>query len=74
MIAVVWTTNDLAVAACHSVDPDRWWAGLEEVMARIAPRFARVEPRRRARAFLLGPLAGLPRTNCWTIAVRHEVA
>jgi len=37
-------------------------------MGRLAPRFARVEPRRRARAFLLGLLAGLPRTNCWTIA------
>jgi SRSO17 transposase len=37
-------------------------------MARIAARFARVEPRRRVRAFLLGLLAGLPRTNCWTIA------
>jgi SRSO17 transposase len=37
-------------------------------MARVAPRFARVEPRRRARAFLLGLLAGLPRTNCWTLA------
>lgn len=37
-------------------------------MALIAPRFARVEPRRRARVFLLGLMAGLPRTNCWTIA------
>ena len=37
-------------------------------MARVAARFARVEPRRRARSFLLGLLAGLPRTNCWTIA------
>jgi SRSO17 transposase len=37
-------------------------------MGRLAPRFARVEPRRRARAFLLGLLAGLPRTNCWSIA------
>src|SRR5690242_9713561 len=37
-------------------------------MGRLGPRFARVEPRRRARAFLLGLLAGLPRTNCWTIA------
>jgi len=43
-------------------------AGLDEVMARIAGRFARVEPRRRARAFLLGLLADLPRKNCWTIA------
>ena len=37
-------------------------------MARIAGRFARVEPRRRARAFVLGLLAQLPRKNCWTIA------
>ncbi|MGW4559456.1 IS701 family transposase [Streptomyces sp. NPDC004365] len=37
-------------------------------MARIAGRFARVEPRRRARAFVLGLLAELPRKNCWTIA------
>jgi SRSO17 transposase len=37
-------------------------------MARIGPRFRRVEPRRRARAFVLGLLAELPRPNCWTIA------
>ncbi len=37
-------------------------------MTRLAPRFARVEPRRRVRAFLLRLLAGLPRTNCWTVA------
>jgi SRSO17 transposase len=41
---------------------------LDGLMARLAARFTRVEPRRRARAFLLGLLAGLPRTNCWTIA------
>lgn len=37
-------------------------------MAKVADRFARVEPRRRARAFVLGLLADLPRKNCWTIA------
>jgi hypothetical protein len=37
-------------------------------MARVAGRFARAEPRRRARAFVLGLLADLPRKNCWTIA------
>jgi SRSO17 transposase len=37
-------------------------------MGRIAPRFGRVEPRRHAQAMVLGLLAGLPRTNCWTIA------
>ncbi len=56
------------VAAGHSVDRDRWRALFDELMSRIAPRFGRVEPRRRARAFVLGLIAGLPRTNCWTIA------
>ena len=37
-------------------------------MGRIAGRFTRVEPRRRARAFVLGLLADLPRKNCWSIA------
>src|SRR5215469_6192434 len=37
-------------------------------MLRIGGRFGRVEPRRRARAFVLGLMAGLPRKNCWTIA------
>jgi SRSO17 transposase len=41
---------------------------LDELMIRIGPRFRRVEPRRRSRAFVLGLLAGLPRKNCWTIA------
>jgi SRSO17 transposase len=40
----------------------------DELMGRVAGRFARVEPRRRARAFVLGLLADLPRKNCWTIA------
>ncbi|MEU9058365.1 IS701 family transposase [Streptomyces sp. NPDC048430] len=37
-------------------------------MGRIAPRFTRVEPRRRAREFVLGLLSDLPRKNCWTLA------
>ncbi|MGW0650843.1 IS701 family transposase [Streptomyces umbrinus] len=37
-------------------------------MSRIAGRFVRVEPRRRARAFVLGLLSDLPRKNCWTLA------
>jgi SRSO17 transposase len=37
-------------------------------MARAGARFGQVEPRRRARAFVLGLLAELPRKNCWTIA------
>jgi hypothetical protein len=66
----VRTTNDQAVAAGHSVevDPAHWQAGLEELLGRVAGRFGRVEPRRRARAFVGGLLADLPRKNCWTIA------
>jgi SRSO17 transposase len=56
------------VAAGHSLDPARWQAGLEELLGRVAGRFGRVEPRRRARAFVRGLLADLPRKNCWTIA------
>jgi SRSO17 transposase len=37
-------------------------------MGRVARRFPRVEPRRHARALVLGLLADLPRKNCWTIA------
>jgi hypothetical protein len=63
------TTHDYpAVAAGLSVDPARWREQFEELMGRIAGRFGRVEPRRRARAFVLGLLAGLRRKNCWTIA------
>jgi SRSO17 transposase len=39
-----------------------------ELMARIAGRFGRVEPRRNARSFVLGLLAELPRKDCWSIA------
>jgi SRSO17 transposase len=58
------------VAAGHSldVDPARWQTGLEELLGRVAGRFGRVEPRRRAKAFVYGLLADLPRKNCWTIA------
>jgi SRSO17 transposase len=56
------------VAAGHSLDPGRWQAVLEELLGRVAGRFGRVEPRRRARAFVCALLADLPRKNCWTIA------
>jgi hypothetical protein len=58
------------VAAGHSVelDPARWQELLEELLGRVAGRFARVDLRWRARAFVRGLLADLPRKNCWTIA------
>jgi SRSO17 transposase len=64
----VHTTEDQTVAAGDSVAPGRWQAGLDELLGRVAGRFGRVEPRRRARAFVLGLLSELPRKNCWTIA------
>ncbi|GGJ73932.1 hypothetical protein GCM10010121_100530 [Streptomyces brasiliensis] len=62
------------MAAGHSVDPARWQDAFEGLMDGIAGRFTRVEPRRRIRRLVLGLLSDLPRKNCWTIAVRHEVA
>jgi SRSO17 transposase len=50
------------------VEPARWQELFDQVMGRVAGRFARVEPRRRARALVGGLLADLPRKNCWTIA------
>jgi SRSO17 transposase len=64
----VTTHDNPAVAAELSVDPARWREQFDDLMGRIAGRFARVEPRRRARAFVLGLLSGLRRKNCWTIA------
>ena len=58
------------MAAGHSVDvdPAHWQQLFDELLGRVAGRFARVELRRRARAFVRGLLADLPRLNCWTIA------
>jgi SRSO17 transposase len=58
------------VAAGHSVDvdPARWQELLDELLGRVAGRFARADLRWRARAFVRGLLADLPRKNCWTIA------
>jgi SRSO17 transposase len=66
----VHTTEDQTVAAGHSVDGDLalWQVGLEELLSRVAGRFPRVESRWRARAFVQGLLADLPRKNCWTLA------
>ncbi|WP_449224217.1 IS701 family transposase [Amycolatopsis speibonae] len=52
------TDEDLAV----------WIAGLDDLFARVAGRFTRVEPRRRARAYVRGLLAPLAGKNGWTLA------
>jgi SRSO17 transposase len=64
----MWTTEAHTVAAGHSVTPASWQAGLEELLGRVARRFGRVEPRRHARALVLGLLADLPCKHCWMLA------
>jgi hypothetical protein len=49
----VWT-DEKTVAAGHRIDPARWRAAFEVAMSRIAGRFARYEPRLRARRLVLG--------------------
>jgi SRSO17 transposase len=52
-------------AADEAVD---WAGGLDALVEQIAPRFCRVEPRRRVRAYLHGLLAPVARKNGWQLA------
>jgi len=70
----VKTSEYAAVAAAHSVDPDRWQAEFSAVLDRIAPRFRRFEPLRHAGALMAGMVSGLDRKNCWTIAEHRGAA
>ena len=45
-----------------------WAVGLEKVLQRIGPRFARSEPRARAGLYLRGLLSATERKNGWTLA------
>jgi len=45
-----------------------WAVGLDALHARIAPRFARTEPRRRVLAYLRGLLGNVGRKNGWQLA------
>jgi SRSO17 transposase len=45
-----------------------WARDLDELAERLAPRFGRVEPRRRALAYLRGLLAPVERKNGWQLA------
>src|SRR5450631_3606428 len=50
------------------VDVVRWAQELAQLHARIAPRFARPEPRRRALAYLQALLSPIERKNGWQLA------
>ena len=47
---------------------ESWEDELENLFARVAGRFSRVEPRKRAFAYVRGLLAPLERRNGWTLA------
>jgi SRSO17 transposase len=68
------TSECAAVAAAHSVDPDRWQTEFSAVLDRIAPRFRRYEPLRHAGELMAGMVSGLDRKNCWTIAEHRGAA
>src|SRR5215813_11055380 len=50
------------------VDVCKWGQELERLHTRIAPHFARPEPRHRALAFLKGIVSGVERKNGWQLA------
>ncbi len=71
--ATAWSLNVVdksiskTVAAAHSVGPAASRV-FDEVMARIAVRFTRVEPRLVARDFVRALMAAVDRKNCWQLA------
>jgi SRSO17 transposase len=65
---IVVDKQDRAVAVGASVDVDLWREDFDTAFARIASRFGRVEPRRQARAFLLGLLSDVDTRSSWQLA------
>ena len=59
------TSSDAHTTTTHVV---QWVQALFDLHARIAPRFARPEPRRRALAYLQGVMSEVPRKNGWQLA------
>src|SRR5215216_7949157 len=62
------TVPEANEAAADIEEVQGWAAGLEALHARIAPRFARAEPRRRVLAYLRGLLGNVGRKNSWQLA------
>ncbi len=62
------TTKDLVAAVGARVTVGDWVEQFEVGFAYIAGRFGRVEPRRQARAFLLGLLSDVDTRTCWQLA------
>jgi len=64
----VETTKDFVAAAGISVAAEERLEAFEAGFACIAGRFGQVEPRRQARAFLLGLLSDVDTRSCWQLA------
>jgi SRSO17 transposase len=47
---------------------EKWAEGLEDLKTRIGPRFTRLEPRKRAVAYIKGLMSEIPRKNGWQLA------
>src|ERR1700736_2875332 len=62
------TTSRSGKSPTTFLDVWRWGQELERFHARIAPRFARPEPRRRALAYLKGIVSSVERKNGWQLA------
>lgn len=61
----------MTAAVCYVPSPEEiaaWANELEVLHARIAPRFARADPRHRALAYLKGFLSSAERKNGWQLA------
>ncbi len=56
------------MAGSAVAEVEGWAHEFDALAARIAPRFGRREPRRRARAYLKGLLAPVERKNGWQLA------
>jgi SRSO17 transposase len=62
------TVPEVNEAAADIEEVQAWAGGLDALHARIAPRFARAEPRRRVLAYLRGLLGNVGRKNGWQLA------
>jgi SRSO17 transposase len=65
---LVKTNEDRVATVGHSVAVEEWLAEFDTGFAAVAGRFRRVEPRRQARAFLLGLLSDVDTRSCWQLA------
>src|SRR5918992_5074243 len=64
---ILWAAMEEVTMAVMDETAD-WARGLDELVERIAPRFHRIEPRRRVRTYLQGLLAPIERKNGWQLA------